>query len=136
MLKRLLGDPNARKLRRYAPIVSDINILEEDYASLSDDGLRSRVGEFRLKFEKAASQSSSELALMDELLPDVFAVVREASKRVLGMRHFDVQLMGGDGFARRADSGNENWRGQDASFYLANIFKCVNGKRCTRSDCE
>ena len=95
MLKRLLGDPNARKLRRYAPIVSDINILEEDYASLSDDGLRSRVGEFRLKFEKAASQSSSELALMDELLPDVFAVVREASKRVLGMRHFDVQLMGG-----------------------------------------
>ncbi len=94
MLKRILGDPNARKLRRYAPIVSDINILEEDYASLSDDGLRSRVGEFRLKLEKA-SQSSSELALMDDLLPDVFAVVREASKRVLGMRHFDVQLMGG-----------------------------------------
>ncbi len=94
MLKRILGDPNARKLRRYAPIVSDINILEEDYASLSDDGLRSRVGEFRLKLEKA-SQSSSELSLMDDLLPDVFAVVREASKRVLGMRHFDVQLMGG-----------------------------------------
>ena len=94
MLKQLIGDPNARKLRRYAPIVSDINILEEDYSSLSDDDLRSRVGEFRLKIQKA-SESSSELALMDELLPDVFAVVREASKRVLGMRHFDVQLMGG-----------------------------------------
>ncbi len=94
MLKRLLGDPNARKLRRYAPIVSDINILEEDYASLSDDELRTQVTEFRSKIEKA-SESSSEFALMDELLPNVFAVVREASKRVLGMRHFDVQLMGG-----------------------------------------
>ncbi len=94
MLKQLLGDPNARKLRRYAPIVSDINILEEDYASFSDDELRSQVIDFRQKIEKA-SQSSAELALMDELLPDVFAVVREASKRVLGMRHFDVQLMGG-----------------------------------------
>ncbi len=94
MLKRLLGDPNARKLRRYAPIVSDINILEEDYASLSDDELRSQVIDFRLKLEKA-NGSSAELSLMDELLPDVFAVVREASKRVLGMRHFDVQLMGG-----------------------------------------
>ncbi len=94
MLKRLLGDPNARKLRKYAPIVSDINILEEDYASLSDDELRTQVTEFRSKIEKA-SESSSEFALMDELLPDVFAVVREASKRVLGMRHFDVQLMGG-----------------------------------------
>ncbi|WP_413389349.1 preprotein translocase subunit SecA [Prochlorococcus marinus] len=94
MLKRILGDPNARKLKRYAPIVSDINILEDDYASLSDDDLRSQVVEFRLKLEKA-SKSSSELELMDNLLPDVFAVVREASKRVLGMRHFDVQLMGG-----------------------------------------
>ena len=94
MFKRLLGDPNARKLKRYAPIVSDINILEEDYASLSDDELRTQVTEFRSKIEKA-SESSSEFSLMDELLPDVFAVVREASKRVLGMRHFDVQLMGG-----------------------------------------
>ena len=94
MLKRLLGDPNARKLRRYAPIVSDINILEDDYASLSDDELRSQVIDFRLKLEKASS-SSAELTVMDELLPNVFAVVREASKRVLGMRHFDVQLMGG-----------------------------------------
>ena len=51
MLKRLLGDPNARKLRRYAPIVSDINILEEDYASLSDDELRSQVIDFSLKLQ-------------------------------------------------------------------------------------
>jgi len=94
MLKRLLGDPNARKLRRYAPIVSDINILEEDFVPLSDDELRSRVIDFRLKLEKPL-KPIEQLALMDNLLPEVFALVREASKRVLGMRHFDVQLMGG-----------------------------------------
>ena len=94
MLKRLLGDPNARKLRRYSPIVSDINILEEDFVSLSDDELRSRVIDFRLRLEKP-EKASVRLELMDELLPEVFALVREASKRVLGMRHFDVQLMGG-----------------------------------------
>ena len=94
MLKRLLGDPNARKLRRYSPIVSDINILEEDFVSLSDDELRSRVIDFRLRLEKP-EKDSVRLNLMDELLPEVFALVREASKRVLGMRHFDVQLIGG-----------------------------------------
>ena len=94
MLKRLLGDPNARKLRRYAPIVSDINILEEDFVSLSDDELRSRVLDFRVQLEKP-DKASVRLELMDDLLPEVFALVREASKRVLGMRHFDVQLMGG-----------------------------------------
>ena len=94
MLKRLLGDPNARKLRRYSPIVSDINILEEDFVSFSDDELRSRVIDFRLRLEKP-EKASVRLELMDELLPEVFALVREASKRVLGMRHFDVQLMGG-----------------------------------------
>jgi len=94
MLKRLLGDPNARKLRRYSPIVSDINILEEDFVSLSDDELRSRVVDFRVQLEKP-DKESLRLELMDDLLPEVFALVREASKRVLGMRHFDVQLMGG-----------------------------------------
>ena len=94
MFKGLLGDPNNRKIRRYAPLVSDINILEEDFSRLSDDQLRSSVLDFRQKLTKT-NNSKDELALMDELLPEVFAVVREAGKRVLGMRHFDVQLMGG-----------------------------------------
>ena len=94
MFNQLFGDPNARALRNFAPIVSDINSLEDDCVSLTDDELRSRVVDFRGKFEKAKS-SDSQLSLMDDLLPEAFAVVREASKRVLGMRHFDVQLMGG-----------------------------------------
>jgi preprotein translocase subunit SecA len=95
MLKLLLGDPNARKLKRYQPIVSDINLLEEETAPLSDDELRGLTAEFRQKLEQVAGNTAKERALLDELLPQAFAVVREAGKRVLGMRHFDVQLIGG-----------------------------------------
>jgi preprotein translocase subunit SecA len=102
MLKLLLGDPNARKLKRFQPLVSDINLLEEDIAPLSDDQLRGLTAEFRQKLENARSAGGNseaiaarERKLLDELLPQAFAVVREAGKRVLGMRHFDVQLIGG-----------------------------------------
>ncbi|MFM7549354.1 MAG: preprotein translocase subunit SecA [Cyanobacteriota bacterium] len=106
MLKLLLGDPNARKLKRYQPIVSDINLLEEEIAPLSDDELRGLTAEFRQKLtalqEECASRRLSleatlekERKLLDDLLPQAYAVVREAGKRVLGMRHFDVQLIGG-----------------------------------------
>jgi len=95
MLKLLLGDPNARKLKRYQPIVSDINLLEEEIAPLSDDELLGLTGEFRQKLQQVAGNATKERALLDELLPQAFAVVREAGKRVLGMRHFDVQLIGG-----------------------------------------
>jgi preprotein translocase subunit SecA len=102
MLKLLLGDPNARKLKRFQPLVSDINLLEEDITPLSDDQLRGLTAEFRQKLETARAAGGSaeaiaarERKLLDELLPQAFAVVREAGKRVLGMRHFDVQLIGG-----------------------------------------
>ena len=102
MLKLLLGDPNARKLKRYQPLVSDINLLEEDIAPLSDQDLRSLTAEFRQKLDNVRNAGGSaeaivarERKLLDELLPQAFAVVREAGKRVLGMRHFDVQLIGG-----------------------------------------
>ena len=93
MFGRLLGDPNARKLRRFSPLVSDINLLEEDLTGLSDSELKNFTTVFRQKIEKANSDKEKR-QLLDELLPEAFAVVREASKRVLGMRHFDVQLIG------------------------------------------
>ena len=94
MLKQLLGDPNARKLKRYSPLVTDINILEADYTPLSDDELRGRTTDLRLRLENAGELNKQQ-ELLDELLPEAYAIVREASKRVLGMRHFDVQLIGG-----------------------------------------
>nr|AUG32471.1 preprotein translocase, SecA subunit [Paulinella longichromatophora] len=94
MLKLLLGDPNARKLRRYQPIVSDINLLEEMIVSFSDDELRIRTNELRTQIQKIETVSE-QLQTLNQLLPEAFAIVREASKRVLGLRHFDVQLIGG-----------------------------------------
>ncbi len=94
MLKTLLGDPNARKLKKFQPLVADISVLEEDIAQLSDDELKQKTVQFRRELEKA--KNDQEIAdILDEILPEAFAVVREAGKRVLGMRHFDVQLLGG-----------------------------------------
>ncbi|HEY9674218.1 MAG TPA: preprotein translocase subunit SecA [Waterburya sp.] len=94
MMKTLLGDPNARKLKRYQPLVVDINVLEDEIQALSDDELKGKTAEFRQRLEQAKSDRARE-ELLDEILPEAFAVVREAGRRVLGMRHFDVQLLGG-----------------------------------------
>ncbi|MFN7678356.1 MAG: preprotein translocase subunit SecA, partial [Cyanobacteriota bacterium] len=94
MLKLLLGDPNSRKLKRYQPLVSDINLWEEEISALSDDELRGLTADFRQQLDKVDSLQQKK-SLLDDLLPKAFAVVREAGKRVLGMRHFDVQLIGG-----------------------------------------
>ena len=94
MLKLLLGDPNARKLKRYQPIVTDISVIEEDIAPLSDDDLRRRTAEFRERLDNAGTLENQR-PVLDEILPEAFAIVREAGKRVLSMRHFNVQLIGG-----------------------------------------
>ncbi|MEB3273591.1 MAG: preprotein translocase subunit SecA, partial [Prochlorothrix sp.] len=94
MFKTLLGDPNSRKLKRYKPLVTEINLLEEEIEPLSDEELVGKTAEFRLKLEKATT-AAVEKEILADLLPEAFAVVREAGKRVLGMRHFDVQLIGG-----------------------------------------
>jgi preprotein translocase subunit SecA len=94
MLKKLLGDPNVRKLKKFQPLVTEISLREEELAGLSDDELKAKTTEFKLKLEKA-DNDDEEKEILDEILPDAFAVVREAGKRVLGMRHFDVQMLGG-----------------------------------------
>jgi preprotein translocase subunit SecA len=94
MLKALLGDPNARKIKKIQPLIAEINLLEEDIKKLSDDELQQKTLEFREKLDKA--KNDREVAeVLEDILPEAFAVVREASIRVLGMRHFDVQLLGG-----------------------------------------
>jgi preprotein translocase subunit SecA len=94
MLKKLLGDPNTRKLKKLNPLVTEVNLLEEDIQALSDDELRAKTKEFQEQLQNVKSEKE-ENQLLDELLPEAFAVVREAAKRVLGMRHFDVQILGG-----------------------------------------
>ncbi len=94
MLKKLFGDPNVRKLKKYQPIVTEIALLEEEMQQLSDEQLKGKTTEFKRRLEQA-NNDEEEKELLDELLPEAFAVVREAGKRVLGLRHFDVQMLGG-----------------------------------------
>src|SRR6201989_553848 len=85
--RAVFGTANDRSLKAYQRRVPQINALEPAMEALSDEGLRAKTDEFR--------QRLAEGATLDEVLPEAFAVVREAGKRVLGMRHFDVQLIGG-----------------------------------------
>ena len=94
MLKAILGDPNARKLKKYQPLVKEVNLFEEDIQGLSDEELRGKTAEFQAKIAEAKNDNEIE-EILDEILPEAYAVVREAGKRVLGMRHFDVQVLGG-----------------------------------------
>ena len=86
-LKKIFGSRNDRELKRIGKMVKSINELEADYDALSDDDLRAKTEEFRGRVTAGAS--------LDQLLPEAFAAVRAAGKRTLGMRHFDVQLIGG-----------------------------------------
>src|ERR687893_447641 len=87
VLSRLLRAGEHKTVRRLRAIADHINGLEDDVVGLSDADLRAKTDEFRSRFDRGES--------LDELLPETFAVVREAAKRTLGQRHFDVQLMGG-----------------------------------------
>ena len=85
--QRFFGSANDREVKRLQGIVAQINALEPDVEKLSDDQLRARTDEFREKYKDGAD--------LDDLLPDAFATVREAAKRTLGQRHYDVQILGG-----------------------------------------
>ena len=86
-LKRFLGDNNDKEIARYREVVEKINALEPQMQNLTDDKLTGYTNKFKERLVAGET--------MDDLLPEAFAVVREASRRVLGMRHFDVQLIGG-----------------------------------------
>jgi preprotein translocase subunit SecA len=91
MLKKFVrlfgGDPNKREIDKTNAIVEQINALENEYENLSTEELRIKTSEFRVRLGQGET--------LDDLLPEAFAVVREASKRTLGLRHYDVQMIGG-----------------------------------------
>jgi len=87
LLKKIIGSRNDRLLKQYRRQIAQVNALEAAMAALSDEELAARTPEFRQRLADGAT--------LDALLPEAFAVVREAGKRVFQMRHFDVQLIGG-----------------------------------------
>src|SRR5688572_19542939 len=87
VLAKIFGTKHEREMKALRPIVAAMNDLEPRMQSLSDDELAAKTPEFKQRFENGES--------LDDLLPEAFAVVREAGRRVLNMRHYDVQLIGG-----------------------------------------
>lgn len=101
ILLKIFKDPNERKISRIMPVVEHINALEEEFSKLTDEELKAKTAEFKEILSKRETSSDFkkdrelEKAALDAILPEAFATVREAGKRVLNMRHFDVQLIGG-----------------------------------------
>lgn len=87
LVKKIFGDSNDREIKRMLKTVEAINEMEPEFQALSDDELRNKTSEFKERLEKGEE--------LDDLLPEAFAAVREASRRTLGKRHYDVQLIGG-----------------------------------------
>jgi len=87
LVKKVFGTRNDRELKRMGKVVAQINGFEEEIKALDDEQLAAKTGDFKQRLTDGAS--------LDDILPEAFAVVREAGVRVLGMRHFDVQMIGG-----------------------------------------
>ena len=87
LIEKVIGSYSERAIKKIMPVVKEINSLEDSIKVLSDSELRAKTDEFRTRLSKGET--------LDDILPEAFAVVRETGKRVLGMRHFDVQLIGG-----------------------------------------
>jgi len=92
VVKKVFGSRNERLIKQHRKVVNKINALEPDFEALDDEQLAAKTQEFR---DRLQSESNPQGETIDQLLPEAFAVVREASRRVLDMRHFDVQLIGG-----------------------------------------
>ncbi|KKW23452.1 MAG: Protein translocase subunit SecA [Candidatus Kaiserbacteria bacterium GW2011_GWC2_52_8b] len=93
--KSLIGDENTAAFKRAEPIALKVNALEESVRKLTDEQLKEKTHEFRNRLAAGLARGAVEQTVLDDLAPEAFAVVREASKRSLGQRHFDVQLIGG-----------------------------------------
>ncbi|MDX1976722.1 MAG: preprotein translocase subunit SecA [Pseudanabaenaceae cyanobacterium bins.68] len=120
LLQTIVGDPDKRKLDRLRPDLALINSIEEEIAKFSDDTLRSKTAEFKQRLEKGET--------LDDLLPEAFAVVREASKRVLGLRHYDVQLLGGMVLHRGEIAEMKTGEGKTLVATLPSYLNALSGK--------
>src|SRR5262245_12450127 len=87
LIKKVVGDPNERDVRRHRETIEEINALEPEIKALSNDQLQAKTAEFKKRLAEDEE--------LDDILPEAYAVVREASLRTTGLRHFDVQMIGG-----------------------------------------
>lgn len=119
-LQSLIGNNSAKEVKKMRKIVDHINELEPNYVKLSDANLVAKTDEFKRRLQKGES--------LDDILPEAFAVCREASKRVLGMRHFDVQMLGGICLHRGNIAEMRTGEGKTLVATLAVYLNALSGK--------
>lgn len=120
LLTKVFGSRNDRTLRRLSKVVTQINRLEPTVEKLSDEELKAKTNEFRARLEKGES--------LESLIPEAFAVVREASKRLFGMRHFDVQLLGGMVLNERCIAEMRTGEGKTLTATLPAYLNALSGR--------
>jgi preprotein translocase subunit SecA len=120
LLTQIFGSRNDRLLKQFRKTLERINGLEAGYESLSDEALRQKTNEFKQRFEQGET--------LDSLLPEAFAVVREGSKRVMKMRHFDVQMMGGIALHQGKIAEMRTGEGKTLTATLAVYLNALSGK--------
>jgi preprotein translocase subunit SecA len=125
VLTKVIGTKNEREIKRLKPTIQRIGELEHEIRKLTDDGLRDKTAEFRRRLHQGAGSSRETL---DSLLPEAFAVVREAGRRVLNMRHFDVQLIGGIALHRGMIAEMKTGEGKTLVATLASYLNALEGK--------
>ena len=120
LLAKVIGTQNERELKKLRPLVDQINALEPSFKSLSDEQLRTKTTEFRSRLAHGET--------LDDLLPEAFAAVREAAWRAVGMRHFDVQLIGGAVLHRGAIAEMKTGEGKTLVATLPAYLNALEGK--------
>jgi preprotein translocase subunit SecA len=135
ILTALSGNPNKRKIEKLTDVAEKINALEPDFEKLSDEALRAKTDEFRKRIsdeldgiDNEKERREVEQAVLEELLPEAFAAVREASKRTLGLRHYDVQLMGGASLHRSTISEMRTGEGKTLVSTLPIYLNALTGR--------
>ena len=119
-LTKIFGSRNDRLLKQYRKVVARINSMEPEYEKLSDDALRAKTQEFKDRVAKGES--------LDSILPEAFAVVREGSKRIMKMRHFDVQMLGGMALHHGKISEMRTGEGKTLTATLPVYLNALSGK--------
>ncbi|MCH7553344.1 MAG: preprotein translocase subunit SecA, partial [Chloroflexi bacterium] len=119
-LTKIFGDPNERELKKYQPLIDATNEFEPEFERLSDEELAAETLEFRQRLKDGES--------LDDLLPEAFAAVREAAKRTLGQRHFDVQILGGIILHRGKVSEMRTGEGKTLVATLPTYLNALEGK--------
>ena len=123
-VKKLLGSSNDAEVKKLQKTVNAVEALEDEYKALTDEQLRAKTDEFRARLQNGETE--------DDILPEAFAAIREADARVLGMRPYRVQVIGGHGAASGAHRRDEDRRGQNTGRHPARVpERAVAARACT-----